>query len=480
MRASNANGIASTMSISARDHGDGQDLHRFVARYEADHPDDVLRISERIHLDYDATAICLELERRGRSPMVIFENVEGSRFPVLMNLYGSRSRFAAALGVPPSRLLESWGGADAAPIPPQRVDTGPVLDVVLEGKDVDLAYLPIMRHFVEDGGKYVTNAMYVAKDPETGVRNASFHRLQVNGPRRFGTSLHSRRHLWNYARKAVAMGLDRLPVAVVIGCHPLITFGSGLWKGPIEADEYAIAGGFLGEPLRVVAGVTGPVEIPAAAEIAIEGNLLLGADEDEGPFGEFTGYASERSTRHALEVTAILHRRDAIYQSIVPGISDEHTLLLGVSQEARQLRMLRVQFPNVTAVSYPKSGTRLLHTYISVKDVAAGQARNIAMAAFGDNLSLKLVIVVDDDVDVHNEEEVMWAVCTRFQADSDLDVVRNAMAATLDPSNRNGQSAKLMIDATCKTRPYARRHSLPDDAKALATRLVGALPGPDR
>jgi UbiD family decarboxylase len=129
----------------------------------------------------------------------------------------------------------------------------------------------------------------------------------------------------------------------------------------------------------------------------------------------------------------------------------------------------------VTAVSYPKSGTRLLHTYISVKDPAPGQARNIAMAAFGDNLSLKLVVVVDADVDVHDEQEVIWAVCTRFQADSDLDVIRNAMAATLDPSNRNGLSAKLIIDATCKTRPYARRHSLPDEAKDRARTLVDAI-----
>ena len=465
------------MTERAHVRQDGQDLHRFLERYEANHPGDVVRIAEPIGLDYDATAICLELERRGQSPLLIYENVRGSRFPVLANLFGSRARFAAALGVPPTKLIESWGSADAEHIPPCVVDSGPVQDVVLRGGDVDLAYLPIMRHFREDGGKYLTNAMFIAKDPETGVRNASFHRLQVNGRNRFGTSLHSRRHLWNYARKAVEMGLAKLPAAVVVGCHPLITFGSGLWKGPIEADEYEVAGAFLGEPLQIVRGVTGPVEIPAFAEIAIEGNLLLDVDEDEGPFGEFTGYASERSTRHAFEVTAILHRRDAIYHSIIPGISDEHTLLLGISQEARQLRMLRAQFPNVTAVSYPKSGTRLLHTYISVKDPPPGQARNIAMAAFGDNLSLKLVVVVDADVDVNDEHEVLWAVCTRFQADSDLDVIRNAMAATLDPSNRNGLSAKLIIDATCKTRPYARRHSLPDDAKDRARTFVDAIMG---
>lgn len=451
-----------------------QDLRSFLTRFERDHPKEVVRIRDQVALDYEATAIAFEFEKLG-SPILIFENVKGSRFPVLMNMFGTRSRFAAALGVPESELIERWANTDAVPIEPRMVEGGPIKDVVLTGEQLDLGYLPIMRHFVEDGGPYLTNAMFIAKDPGTGVRNASFHRLQVNGKTRFGTSLHSRRHLWNYARKAMAMGLEYLPVVIVAGCHPLITFGSGLWKGPISTDEYDIAGSFLGEPLEIVAGVTGPIEIPAHAEIAIEGKLLLNVDEEEGPFGEFTGYASERSTRNAVEVTAILHRKDAIYQTIIPGISDEHTLLLGISQEARQLKSLRVQYPSVTAVHYPKSGTCLLHAYVSVKNPAPGEATNIAAAAFGDNLSLKLVIVVDEDIDVFDEQQVMWAVCTRFQADTDMDVLRNGMGAILDPSNRNGTTAKLMIDATAKTRPYAKRHSMPPDVilgvRDIMTRL---------
>lgn len=455
-----------------------KDLRMFLRELEDADPTAVVRVREAVELDYDATAIALEFARRGQSPALYFENVRGSRFPVLMNLFGSRSRYAFALGVEESRLAQNWGARDAGPVKPVVVESGPVLDVVRRGVEVDLAALPIMRHFVEDGGAYVTNAMFVAKDPETGVRNASFHRLQVNGKARFGTSLHSRRHLWNYARKAKALGLDRLPVVVVVGCHPLITFGAGLWKGSIEADEYEMAGGFLGAPLPVVAGVTVPVEIPATAEIAIEGQLLLDVQEPEGPFGEFTGYASERSTHHALEVSAILHRRDAIYHSIVPGISDEHTLLLGIAQEARQLKAIRAQYPSVVDVAYPKSGTRLLHCYVSVKNPAPGEARNIAAAAIGDNLSLKLVIVVDDDVDVHDEQEVMWAVATRFQAATDLEMIRVGMGAVLDPSNNEGTTSKLIIDATCKRRPYAQRHSLPESAMAKARELVARLASP--
>lgn len=448
-----------------------QDLRSFLSKFEAEHPGKVVYIKEPVDLDYDTTAITFEYEKHG-SPILVFENVKGSRFPVIMNLFGARDRYAAALGVTEDKLVDRWANNDVVPVAPKLVETGPIMDVVLKGADLDLNYLPIMRHFIEDGGPYLTNAMFIAKDPETGVRNASFHRLHLKGKNRFGTSLHSRRHLWNYARKATQMGLKELPVVIVAGCHPLITIGTGLWKGPISTDEYDVAGGFLGQPLEIVKGVTGPIEIPAHAEIAIEGKLLLDADEDEGPFGEFTGYASERSTRNAVEVTGILHRKDAFYHTVVPGISDEHTLLLGIAQEARQLKSLRVQYPNVTAVHYPKSGTCLLHTYVSVKDPAPGEPSNIAAAAFGDNLSLKLVIVVDADVNVYDEQEVMWAVCTRFQADTDMDVIRNGMGAILDPSNRAGATAKLMIDATCKKRPYASRHTLPDDVREKARRLV--------
>jgi 2,5-furandicarboxylate decarboxylase 1 len=453
-------------------HYDNQDLRSFLNHYETAFPNRVLRITEEIALDYESIAIAFEFDRHKESPLLIFENVKGSRFPVLMNLYSARDRYAVALGVSPENLLSTWASIDAKPIPPELLESGPVYDNIISGADVDLAYIPIMRNFLGDGGKYITNSMFVAKDPETGVRNASFHRLQVNGKTRFGTSLHSRRHLWNYARKAKAMGLTELPVVIIVGCHPLITFGSGLWKGSIESDEYEIAGGFLGEPLKIVRGITGPIEIPAFAELAIEGKLLLDVDENEGPFGEFTGYASERSTRNAVEVTGILHRKDAFYHTIVGGMSDEHTLLLGISQEARQLKSLHVQYPNVTAVHYPKSGTCLLHCYISVKDPAPGEARNIAAAAIGDNLSLKLVLVVDDDIDVFNEEEVIWAMATRFQADTDTDLLKVGMGAILDPSNHSGQTAKLIIDATRKRNPFPQRHKLPSDAIEKARRLV--------
>lgn len=448
-------------------------LRAFLREVEAEDPAEICRITERVNLDYEVTAVAMELERNGQAPVLWFENVADYPFPVVANVFGARRRFAKALGVPQAQLLEAWSACGDTMIEPVLGEVGPVHDVVLTGADVDLARLPVMRHFKDDAGPYITNAVVVARDPETGVRNASFHRMQVKGPTRIGTSLHSRRHLWNYLQRAEERGED-LPIAVVIGSHPLITFG-GLWKGGIAADEYAVIGGLIGAPLDIVRARTVPLEVPAEAEIVLEGRILANTREPEGPFAEFTGYSSKRSTQNVVEITAITHRANAIYQDIIPGMSDEHTGLLGAPQEARLLRTLRQHYPNVTAVSYPKSGTCRLHAYVALRNPAPGQARNAAAAALGDDLSLKLVVVVDDDVDVRNDSDVLWAMATRMQADADVDVLRNAMGAILDPSNHDGLTAKMVVDATRPGTDFAARHSLPPTALERAHALIARI-----
>ena len=448
-------------------------LRGFLAEVEASRPDDLLRVNERVRLDYEVSAVAMELERLGRSPVLWFEKVGRSPMPVVANLFGARRRYALALGVPEERLIEEWAARNDRTLAPRLGRRAPVQDVVLSGKELDLAYLPIMRHFAEDAGPYITNAIVVAKDPESGVRNASFHRMQLKGRTRLGTSLHSRRHLWNYMQRAEERKED-LPIAVVVGAHPAVTFGA-LWKGPIGSDEYAVIGGLLGEPLKIARGMTVPVEVPAEAEIVLEGRLLARRREPEGPFAEFTGYASARSTEHVVEITAICHRKDAIYQDIVPGISDEHTSLLAVPSEARLLRSLRQHFPNTTAVAYPKSGCCRLHAYIAMRKPAPGQAKNAAAVALGDDLSLKLVVVVDDDVDVGSDRDVLWAMATRMQADEDVDVIKSAMGAILDPSTRAGMTAKVIIDATRPSADFPPRHTLPQKSVERAEALLAKV-----
>ena len=451
-------------------------LRGFLDQVAAANPADLWRIPDRMALDHDATAVAMELERQGRSPVLWFDGITGSPFPVVANVFGHRDRFALGLGVPPGELIHRWGEFGERRIPPVLRETGPVHDSITTGPEVDLGTLPIMRHFECDAGRYITNGILIAKDPDTGVRNSSFHRMQVNGPTRLGTSLHSRRDLWNYAQRAEERGED-IPVAIVIGAHPSFTFG-GLWKGPINTDEYDVIGGLMGVPLEIAPGITGPVEHPVHAEIVLEGRILAKTREPEGPFAEFTGYASARSTQHVIEVSAILHRRDAVYHDIIPGISDEHTMLLAVPQEARLLRALRSHYPNVVDVSYPKSGTCRLHAYISVRRPAPGLARLLAAVALGDDLSLKLVVVVDDDVNVHDDSDVLWAMATRMQAHADIDVLRNGMGAILDPSNNNGLTDKMIIDATRPPGAFPARHTLDPAAVTRAQALIAGRFGP--
>ena len=207
-----------------------QALRQFIEQVERENPSDVVRIQKGVSRFFEATAIALELERQGRNPILIFEDIEGSNIPVVMGIYETRQRFAQALGVPEEKLTEEWLHRGEHPIKPSLISKAPIKEVVSVGDDVDLASLPVLTHFQQDGGPYITAGILVAKDPDTGVVNASFHRLQVKGRDRFGVSLHSRRHLWDYQRRAEEGG-QPLEVAIVIGAHPLSLSEEDYGKG---------------------------------------------------------------------------------------------------------------------------------------------------------------------------------------------------------------------------------------------------------
>lgn len=454
------------------------DLRDFLALLDAAGGRDLVRLDAPADPRFELTALALELERAhtGEGPAILCPKVGESALPVVTNVLGARRRYALAMGVEPAEIGTVWQAREANPMSPAVLDRGPVQDVTLTGEDVDLTRLPILTHFSEDAGPYITAGIVVAKDARTGVRNGSFHRCLVKGPRLLSTSLHSRRHLWQLASDAAARG-EPLEVAIVNGAHPLFTIGCGMWKGPIDVDEYDIVGGFYGEPLELVRCATVDLDVPANAEVVIEGVIPPGVEEDEGPFGEFTGYASHNSTRHRIDVTAITMRADAIWQDIVSGISAEHNGALRIPQEARIHSALRTQHPTVRAVSYPISGAARFHCYVSMRPTAEGQAKNAAFHAFAEDLSLKLVVVVDDDIDVHDEAEVWWAVATRMQADRDVVIAQRAAGAMLDPSSDDGLTAKMIIDATRPLKGWkAKRCTLPteaiDAARERARRLL--------
>jgi 2,5-furandicarboxylate decarboxylase 1 len=451
-----------------------QDWRSFLRKVEQTRPAEVLRIRDEISPVYEVTALMEELARQGATPLVILENVKGHSMPVVTNLSATRARMALAFGVEEASLNAEYARRAKTTYPVEVVKNSATRFQVTTGSEVDVGRLPILTHYQDDPAPYVTAGLIVSADRETGGTSLGYHRLMVTGRNRFGISLHSRKRLWEYHKKAEERG-ENLPAACVIGVHPLISLAS-IGVFPREVGKGEVAGGLLGEPLQVVEAINSPLMIPAYAEIVLEGEILAGVREPEGPFGEITGYSSFRSTQNVFVVHTMYHRQNPLYHSIVAGLSAEHALILAVPREADLFRALSSAVPGLQAVHVPLSGCGCFHAYVSIKKSAAGQGKQAILAALGVDHVLKLVVVVDDDIDVYNEFEVLWAISTRFQADRDLVVVPGAMGVILDPSaSPEGVSARMGIDATRSPEFSAKRYRVPEEAKRAAMERIVAL-----
>jgi len=431
--------------------------------------DEILRISEPLDLDYLPTALILELEKQRRTPVVMIEHPNGFDGPVVANLFASRDRIARMAGAKPGGFNDAWSRALNNLVPPTLASGGPVHDRVVQGNELDAGTLPISRHYEKDAGRYIGSGILVCKDPETGVRNLSYQRLQLKGPNHFGASLHSRGHIWEHLQRCAARK-QNLEVAIVIGVHPAINLAAGA-KVAMEVDEFDVAGALLGRPVELVRCKTIDVEVPAEAEIVLEGEILHDVYEDEGPYGEYTGYSTDRSTRNVFVVKAITSRHKPIFHDIIPGYSAEHLLLGRSAKEAHVFMRLKEMVPSLKALNFPKSGTHF-HCYLSMKKTAEGQAKHALMLLLGLDPYLKFVVAVDEDVNVFDEEEVLWALATRFQADTDMFMVPDVFCNRLDPSSRDGTSAKLALDATAPLKQDVERAVVPKDAARWAAELL--------
>ncbi|MEQ8965590.1 MAG: UbiD family decarboxylase [Azospirillaceae bacterium] len=436
--------------------------------------DEILRIEEPTPLDHVTTALVLELERRKRSPVVRVERPEGFDWPVVANLFGDRGRIARMVGDPPGGFHAAWARASRSTLKPRLVDEGSVHEVIEEGPAVDAGRLPICRHFEQDAGRYIGSGILICKNPDTGIRNLSFQRMMLKGPDRFGASLHSRGDIWDHLARSRALGRN-LEVAVVIGAHPAIYLAAAA-KVPQDVDELDIACGLLDQPVDLVACRTIDVEVPAEAEIVLEGEILADVEEDEGPYGEYTGYSTSRSTRNVFVVKAITRRRSPVFLDVIPGYSSEHLLLGRSAKEANVAARLKDGVPGLKALNYPKSGTHF-HAYLSFEKTAEGQARHALMLLFGLDPYLKFAVAVDSDIDVFDEQDVLWALATRFQADTDMFVVPKVFGNRLDPSSPDGTAAKLGLDATRPLDWDVERTSMPADALARARAILTTRQG---
>jgi 2,5-furandicarboxylate decarboxylase 1 len=438
----------------------GQDLRSYLDLIKQNHPEDFLVVSRAVDPAYEITAITVKLEQEAkRRPILLFEKVKDTKFPVLTNLHAGRARLALAIHAKSEEMQRVYLRAMEKPIQPKVVSKAPVKEVVLTNNKVNLYDLPQILHHQEDAGAYITAAISFAKDPNGDTWNCAYNRLMIKG--RDTTSIHltQAKHLWEFYRAAEARG-EALPVAFAIGVNPAIALGC-LAIGSIDEDERAIMGGLLGEPLELVKCETSDVLVPAHAELILEGEILPHERTAEGPFGEFTGYSLGERQREVLQVRAITHRRNAIFQDITVGHLD-HLMLSTTPIEANLYRAVRAMVPTVRDVRVPAPFT----CYVSIEQRISGQAKNAILAVLGADLYMKRVVVVDHDVDIFNDRQVNWAIATRCQPDRDIAIISNARGSDLDPSTKeDGYTAKWGVDATAKPSlaTYTPRHRIPKE-----------------
>lgn len=445
-----------------------QSLRGFVEMVRKDFPEDFVHITGPVRRELDITSTVFELERHGKSPVILFEDVEGFDIPVVTNIAANRRLLAAAMGTTPDALPLAYRERCQNYIPVERVNEAPWQEVVFEGDDVDLTKLPIPLHFDVDKAPYITAGQLAARDPETGVDTVGFHRLMLKGRNRLGLSLHSRRRMYEFHRRAEAKG-EALPAVITLGTHPIHYMGSMAYHYPPHVRKYEIIGALFGEPYRVARCGTADLEVPAGAEIVIEGEILANTHEPEGPFGEFTGYASYRSTENVFVAKRVQMRKKPIFHSVASGTAGDHILVTSVSREAEILNSLRRNLPNVRAVHVPLCTVGALMAIVQMKKTAEGQPQQAIMAALGTEFYVKIVVVVDEDVDIFNLQDVMWAVATRTRADKDVTMVHGAIGAILDPTSdpESYTLTKVGIDATKPTgRDFAQRLTISDEQRA--------------
>jgi 2,5-furandicarboxylate decarboxylase 1 len=376
---------------------------------------------------------------------VLLERIRGFEFGVVAGLVRNRRQIALTLGCPEGEVGKALARGLERPLPPRLVSTAPVKEVVLAGEDVDLTRFPIPLLHTKDGGPYLSGGVVVARDP-AGVRNAGMYRMMFRTRCETGIDLASHSDLRRLYRGALQA--DRpLPIAVALGTHLVEMLAAG-YQAPPGVDEFAVAGGLRGEPVDLVRAETVDLEVPADAEIVLEGEILpVGWTADEGRFGDVYWVMGDLKRNPVFRVKAITHRRDAILYCL--HMPWENVWLGRAMTEAAAWKILQDVRVQVTAV---RAGFGVVVAAIRKN---SGEGKNALLALLAQGVT-KIAIVTDDDVDIFDREELEWAMAFRVQAGRDVLVIPGARGKHLDPSVRAWElkpgelpmTDKLGIDAT--------------------------------
>ncbi|MFQ5912164.1 MAG: UbiD family decarboxylase [Nitrospinota bacterium] len=438
---------------------------------------ELVRVTSPVDVLYEISAYIRRMSDE-QGPALLFERVKGYDMPVVGGLFATRRRVLRALEYAPGEALERFHEGIKSPIHPVRVDQGPCQEVVFEGDEVDLNRLPIPTYYGKDGGPYITHGVHISKDTETGGKNAAIYVMQLKGRNRLGFAAAIHQDCSLQFLKAEKRG-EPLEVAVALGVDPSIMLATQI-KAPYGVNELALAGGLRGKPVEVVGCRTVDLEVPAASEIVIEGRLIPGYREAEGPFAEFCGYYAPISKKPVMEVTAITHRGSPIFHAGLGGMPmTENHFLKQIPNEVTVYGELKAKFPEVKAVHFPASGCCEYNCYVSMTPRYKGQPRNVILASLGSAKRPKLVVVVDEDIDIHDDFKVLWAITTRVQADRDVAILPGVGSAPEDPSTPEpAYSAVMGIDATRPFgQPFAEVTEVPGVEKAPGLSQLSRKPG---
>jgi UbiD family decarboxylase len=446
------------------------DLRDWLSRVEA------LGQLEKIsgaHWDLEIGALTeIILERLSSPPAVIFENVPGydSKRRVLANMLETLNRTALTLNMPTDLKAIPLINAlrerlrNLQPIEPNIVSGGPVFENVAKEEQVDLLKFPVPRWHAGDGGRYLGTAhLVITRDPETGVENVGCYRVMLQGEDKLGLYISPGKHGKIHYEKAMRAGKP-FPVAMVFGQHPLL-FIAASQAVPFGVNEYDWAGGILGQPIELIEGPLTGLHIPATAEIAIEGEIIPGETLPEGPFGEWPGYyASARRAEPVVRVKALYHRNDPIICGAAPFKPTIHGMYRSCLRAATVWNaMEQAGVPDIRGVYLPPPGQRFM-IVVAIKQRYPGHAKQAALVACQCHPGAYLgryVIVVDEDIDVTNLDEVVWAMCTRSDPATSVDILRRTWSGPLDPiipPGQKGHNSRMIVEAV---RPYEWRDRFP-------------------
>ena len=446
-----------------------KDLREFVKRLEA--AGELKRISAEIDPVLEVTEITQRVTRAG-GPALLFERPKGSRTPLLINMLGSERRINLALETDslaevagrirgfldmqaPQGLLDKIKMlpklAELGSFFPKTVKTGPCKEVVRHG-DFSLLEFPILQCWPKDAGRFITWPLVITRNPETGKRNVGVYRMQVFDEKTTGMHWQTQKHGAEHFRRARAAGRNgRIDVAVAIGADP-VTCLAGILPIPPDLDEMMFAGFLRREPVEMVACETCPLEVPAQAEIILEGYVDLSEMRVEGPFGDHTGFYSLEGEYPVFHVTCVTQRRDPLYLTTIVGPPPQEDFYMGHAVERIFLPVMQMQYPEIVDVAMPAEGIFHNLMIVAIRKSYPGHARKImnAIWSLGQAMFTKVVIVVDHDVNVQNWHEVTWKTLCAIDPERDVQFVLGP-ADTLDhAARRQDFGSKMGIDATRK------------------------------